>query len=168
MVREIIDKYAPVWKEPGTIDARATAQRCTEWSKYFFGDKDQPEHYHISKDVPQFHVDYYTDMFSEYRLTFICAPSGFGKTTAGTLIYPLYRIFYFNEPYTVIASKSQDIAQEYLAEIKSEITDNLKLIGVYGLLKSERGGPNNSQLLWNQGYIELLNGSRVRAVGWGW
>lgn len=164
---EIKARFAPVWESPGVLNAWATAKRCAEWSKFFFGDKNQPAHYHVRENVPQFHIDYYAEMFSECKLSFICAPSEFGKTTTGTLIYPLYRIIYFNEPYTVIASRIAEIAEEYLAEIKSEITDNQKLISVYGSLKStKKRGAREDQLRWSMGYVELANGSRIRAVGW--
>ncbi len=63
-VQSVQDRFAPVWKKEGELDARATAIRCAEWSKYFLGDKSQPTHYHVREDIPEFHVDYYTEQFS--------------------------------------------------------------------------------------------------------
>jgi hypothetical protein len=97
---------------------------------------------------------------SEWRLYYISAPSEFGKTTIASVIYPLYRVFYYNEPYIVISSRVDDTAVELLDEIKNEISDNDKLISVYGDYRT-------TGLSWSDHFIELKNGSKIRALGWG-
>lgn len=73
----------------------------------------------------------------------------------------LYRIVYYGEPYTVISSRVDDTAVELLDEIKHELFDNDKLIDYYGALKGD------SSYAWSDHFVELTNGARVRAVGWG-
>ena len=169
---DIYAHFAP-WDVSGRLyDARRRSEIMAEWSVYFLGDPDLAEdsHYHIRGDVkefteeswrelvPPFHVSIYEDLCSDYPRYFISAPSEFGKTTTATLVYPLYMIYYFAEPYVVLSSRVRDTSIERLDELKTEIDDNRKLIDVYGEL---RGGRSYA---WSDYYIELTNGSKVRAV----
>lgn len=62
---------------------------------------------------------------------------------------------------TLILSATKNLSKEHLDWIKYNITDNPHLIARYGVLSD----PNN--LKWNEDTIELLNGSKCYALGYG-
>jgi len=159
--QELRDFYAP-YQDGKLLSVPEQGNKIAEWSKYFLGDEKNDGHYHIRGEVPQFHRDIYQDLASDYRHYYISAPSEFAKTTTTSLIYPLYRIYYWNEPYIVLSSRVDDTAVELMDELKHEISDNDKLIEVYGELKGE-----GKAFAWSDHEIELRNGSSVRAIGWG-
>ena len=99
-VKGLRERFAPVKGDP-----EETARRIADWSKYFFGDPEHRDHYHIRSAVPQFHIDAYRDLARDAKYFYISAPSEFGKTTVCSLIYPLYRICYYAEPYIVLSSR---------------------------------------------------------------
>lgn len=148
----------------GMLDADATAEKIAAWSREFFGDPklESDGHCHIATDVPDFHKSIYHDLMSNYRLYYITAPSEFAKTTICTLIYPLYQIVYFHEPYTVLSGRVDDTSVGFLDLMKDEITDNQKFISVYGRLRDQ-----TNKLTWNDHHMELTCGSRVSAIAVG-
>lgn len=154
---KIFQRFAPV-----KGDVKATALRIAEFSVYFFGDPSNEGHYHIRGDVPLFHKEIYKDLADDYPLYYISAPSEFAKTTIASMVYPIYRICYFREPYTVISSRVDDTAVELLDEIKNELSDNDKLVEIFGEFKGD-----SRSFAWSDHFIELTNGSKVRAIGWG-
>ena len=151
--------YAPVFIGKGVLDVDETANRMALWSQEFFGDPalESEGHYHIQGSVPDFHIDIYKDLMSNKRLYYVTAPSEFAKTTVCTLIYPLYQIIYFKEPFTVLCSRVGSTTEGLLDLMKDEIDDNRKLIEVYGNLRTTKGK-------WNVDEIELSNGSVVLSV----
>lgn len=168
-VEDIRKEFLPVSKDGTPLPVRKVAERIAEWSKFFFGDPDQPGHYHIRGDVPEFHIQIYEDLAGGVRLYYISAPSEFSKTTICTLIYPLYRTVYYNEPYIVISSRVDDTAMELLDEIKNELRDNEKFKSVYGnLLPTPDEKPATRYKKKDSAHlIELENGTAIRCVGWG-
>jgi len=157
--KNIIDAYRPVFIKPGVLDTEKTARRISGWSKEFFGDPalESTGHYHIQTDVPPFHEDIYCDLMSNYRLYYITAPSEFAKTTICTLVYPLYQIVYFKEPFTVLSGRVDDTSVGFLDLMKGEIEDNQKFTSVYGYLRTPKS-------MWNDHHIILRDGQRVTAI----
>jgi hypothetical protein len=160
-IQAIKQEYAPVYTPRGNFDPVATAQKIAGFSKEFFGDPALSDegHYHIQGSVPDFHIDVYIDLMSSYRLFYITAPSEFAKTTCCTLIYPVYQIVYFNEPYTVLSGRTDDVSVNFLDLMKEEFEDNRKFRAVFGELR----GPVKTHT-WNDHKIDLINGSRVQAI----
>lgn len=64
------------------------------------------------------------------------------------------------EPYTIILSKSDDLAKEHLRTIRSELEENDAIAEVYGRVM--RGSAT-----WNAHELRLANGSIIRALGTG-
>ena len=122
-------KYAPYDKEGNEYSPEEIARRIADWSIYFFSER------HIkSGQVPDFHREVYQDLASDHKYIVITAPSEFSKTTICSLIYPLYRNFYYIEPYTVICTRTDDAAMELLDEVKYELRYNEELKEVYGVM----------------------------------
>lgn len=161
--------FAPADVNGNLLNPEGIAEKIAEWSVYFFGDKEQEGHYHIRGEVPKFHKEIYKDLACDFKLYYISAPSEFSKTTIATLIYPLYRTAYYNEPYIVISSRVDDTAMELLDEIKNELRYNDKFKDVYGALlplpeektKSRYKKKDSAHL------IELENGTIILCVSWG-
>lgn len=154
--KSIREKFAPA----ESVDE--TAERIAEWSRYFFSER------HVKSDVPVFHKQIYKDLASDWKYLVITAPSEFSKTTICTLIYPLYRTVYYNEPYIVISSRVDDTAMEMLDEIKFELRYNDLFREVYGALlplpedkvKTRHKKKDSAHV------IELENGTVIRSIPW--
>lgn len=168
-VEDIRREFLPVKEDGSPLPVREVAEKIAEWSVFFFGDADQPGHYHIRGEVPEFHKQIYEDLAVGTRLYYISAPSEFSKTTICTLIYPLYRTVYYHEPYIVLSSRVDDTAMEMLDEIKNELRDNEKFKTVYGtLLPTPDEKPATRYKKKDSAHvIELENGTTIRSVGWG-
>jgi hypothetical protein len=158
---ELYWKFAPYDKDGKGLDVGEIAERIADWSIHFFKER------HIkSGQVPDFHKEVYRDLASDYKYIVITAPSEFSKTTICSLIYPLYRNVYFNEPYTVICTRTDDAAMELLDEVKYELRYNEELKEVYGILlpmpdekTKERYKKKDSAHV-----IELDNGTVIRSI----
>ena len=158
---ELYWKFAPRDKDGNEYDAEEIARRIADWSVHFFAER------HIkSGQVPEFHREVYRDLASDHKYIVITAPSEFSKTTICSLIYPLYRNFYFLEPYTVICTRTDDAAMELLDEIKFELRYNEEIKEVYGVMlpmpderTKERYKKKDSAHV-----IELENGTVIRSI----
>ena len=160
---ELRREFAPV-VDGKRLKPKELSRRIVAWSKYFLGDPELQAdgHYHIKNDVPLFHKEIYEDLANDWKLYYISAPSEFAKTTTCTLVYPLYRILECGEPYVILSSRVVDTSIERLDELKRELTENPKIIEVYG--EQKVGGRDYA---WSDNVIEIKSGSVVRAIGWG-
>ena len=159
---ELYWKFAPYDQNGEKLSVEEIASRIADWSIFFFKER------HIkSGQVPDFHREVYRDLASDYKYIVITAPSEFSKTTICSLIYPLYRNIYYNEPYTIICTRTDDAAMELLDEIKFELRYNDELKEVYGILlpmPDERKDITRYKKKDSAHVIELENGTVIRSI----
>ncbi|MCK5018994.1 MAG: hypothetical protein KAS32_18180 [Candidatus Peribacteraceae bacterium] len=167
---EIYNRFAPVWadRELRVLDPDKTAERNSEFNVYFFGDPSLQGdlQYVVRNSVPDFHKKILSDMFNENPKYYITCPSGFGKSSIITKFHTIYRIIYFKEPYTIIASSGETIAREYVADIKHHLCENKKILEVYGNYKPHSKSARENKKKWSESNLQFANGSKLRAVGW--
>jgi len=130
--QELYDRFKPVVDSKGSIKATESSNRFLDFICYFWGDKNNVGQYVIYESPAKFHGDIVKDMFQAIKLYWITCPSNFGKSTVITKLYTIYRIIYFHEPYTLIASGVGDTSEKMLDEIRIYFTENEKIIEVYG------------------------------------
>ena len=79
------------------------------FAKVLFGDKENPMHYHLRCESPQFHRDIFKalqDLEVGEKIA-IVAPRGHAKTTLVSLIYPLHQILFGDEKFILLISESE-------------------------------------------------------------
>jgi len=157
----IKQEYAPVWIKEGVLDVEKTAHKIAGWSKEFFGDPNLSDHYYIYDEIADFHIEVYMDLMSQFRLYYVTCPSESGKTTCVTQIYPLYQIYYFNEPYIFLIGKTDPVSVSFLDVIKEEIEFNPKLVEIYGEYRVTK----DRSYSWSDHEIILKNSTKVEAIG---
>ncbi len=119
----------------------------------------------ISKDVPPFHNEIYSMLnnFSKKRV-FAVAPRGMAKSTAFSLVYPMFRIAYKTDDediFIIIISESAAQSINFLSRIKYHLNNTKEFKELFGDL-----GESTAKR-WTQNDIVLANGARIVAVGTG-
>ena len=69
------------------------------FAQVLFGDKTNPMHYHLRCKSPAFHKEIFASLLEleAGEKIAIVAPRGHAKTTLVSLIYPIYRMMFFDE-----------------------------------------------------------------------
>ena len=166
--RETVRAYfAPFDPHTGKMyDPTTLGNIIAEFSQFYFGDPEQEAHYHIRTAVPEFHRRVYRDLAQELRFYYITCPSGFGKTTVATLVYPLYRALYQLDPYITVGGSSQQLSEEeHFDNIKRELQENEKVIEFFGEQKPVRVSRLTRHRPWSSSEVELNNNVVIRALG---
>ncbi|MEM6503851.1 MAG: phage terminase large subunit [Planctomycetota bacterium] len=96
----------------------------------------------------------------------VAAPRSHAKTTVVSLAFVLWSLLYERERFVLLVSATREQAQKLLADIRSELTTNDRLLDDFPELCHAEGTPPRKRP-WKQGFIALANGSAVRAVGVG-
>lgn len=112
--------------------------------------------------TPDFHREIYSDLQNQdLRRLAIIAPRGHAKSTATSIVYPLWKIC--NHPtdddyFCIIISESQSQAINFLTVIKNNLMKNHLLRAYYGDLVGEK---------WTEDEIVTKNNCRIVAKGTG-
>ena len=95
----------------------------------------------------------------------LAAPRGSAKSTLVTLQYALYSICYSIEHYIIIASSTAEQAETYLGHIKTELTQNERLIRDFPNVCETGRKPGPPR--WKQNEIITRNNVKVTTFGSG-
>ena len=113
-------------------------------------------------ETPDFHREIYADLQNQdIRRLAIIAPRGHAKSTATSIVYPLWKIV--NHPsdddyFCIIISESQSQAINFLTVIKNNLVKNHVLRAYYGDLVGDK---------WTEDEIVTKNNCRIVAKGTG-
>lgn len=95
----------------------------------------------------------------------LAAPRGSAKSTLVNTQYAIYCICYHIEPYIIIASSTSDQAEEHLSHIKTELTQNERLIRDFPDVCETGRKPGPPR--WKQNEIITRNDVKLTALGSG-
>ena len=87
------------------------------------------------RPIPDFHHDLWRLCESEYPQVAIAAPRGHAKSTAITFSWLLYRLMFRKSRHVLVISSNESLASDQLAEIRTELHDNDRLIDMFGPFK---------------------------------
>lgn len=122
-----------------------------------------PHHVIPSVGVPEFHKEIYAAFDDHtHQYTLILAPRGFAKTTLA-FIDTMHDIAYHLEEFILLASKTLDMARQYMFKVKYELEANRLFIATYGDMVPR----SKLESTWTKNDIICRNGVRVRAIGAG-
>lgn len=121
--------------------------------------------YYLSHDmkcvVPPFHREMYADIAGDDLQLCFCAPRSFAKSSLLSKFYPLFEILKGNRNKIYIFSSTASLAENWLREIKKELTENKYILADYGDVTTDK---------WTSDHIICKVGSRkieLRARGRG-
>jgi predicted phage terminase large subunit-like protein len=123
----------------------------------------------LTKPNNPFHIWLYNKSFdilteSEWKKGVklaIAAPRGYAKSSLLSFVLPLWCMCFERKKYIILISETQGQAQDYLDDIKSELTSNVRLQQDFPLACGK------SDIRWRQEDIILKNDIRIRAIGCG-
>lgn len=87
------------------------------------------------KPTPKFHKALWELCCSNHQFVAIAAPRGSAKSTAVTHSYGLAKAVFRESPFTVILSRTEGQAADFLNDIKIELTENEHLIKHFSIAK---------------------------------
>lgn len=87
------------------------------------------------RPIPDFHLDLWRLCESDYPQVAIAAPRGHAKSTALTFSWLLYRLMFRLSRHVLVISSNESLASDQLAEIRTELHDNDRLIELFGPFK---------------------------------
>jgi predicted phage terminase large subunit-like protein len=87
------------------------------------------------KPTPDFHQELWELCCSDHQFVAIAAPRGSAKSTAVTHSYGLAKAVFRESPFTVILSRTEGQAADFLNDIKIELTENEALISHFSIGK---------------------------------
>lgn len=85
-------------------------------------------------------------------------PRGFSKSTRWTFAYPLWRLLYSKNKFVCIFCASQEMANDAIQKIKTEIESNDKILDDFGDLAGES---------WKANFLTFANGTAIKGFGAG-
>lgn len=148
---------------PGTKFTFGEVRKACREDKASFSMLFFPHHVIPSIGVPEFHKeidDAFEDRSQQYTL--ILAPRGFAKSTR-SFIDTMHDIAYRLEEFIILASKTNDLAKQYIFKVKYELEANQLFIAAYGSMAPV----SRTQSTWTKNDIICRNGIRVRSIGAG-
>lgn len=148
---------------PGTEYTFGQVRRMCRKNKALFSMLFFPHHVIPSIGVPDFHKEIdaaFEDRSQQYTL--ILAPRGFAKSTR-SFVDTMHDIAYKLEEFIILASKTNDLAKQYIFKVKYELEANQLFIAAYG----DMAPRSRAQSTWTKNDIICRNGIRVRSIGAG-
>ena len=149
------------------------------FAKFLFGDKNNPMHYHMRCDSPEFHKEVFNSLLNleiGEKLA-VVAPRGHAKTTLISFIYPLHQILFGEEKFVLLISESETQSKYLLEAIGSEIEYNKKLHEYFGNRMGETWGKEEKEIITGfdehgdpSGLCKILirgTGQKVRGLKYG-
>lgn len=89
-------------------------------------------------ESPPCHYEWWQLFCSDHPQVAISAPRGHAKSTACTLTYLLASLVFRERKYALLISDTLTQATQFLADLKKELTDNDKLIQLFGIKGFEK------------------------------
>jgi len=149
------------------------------FAQVLFGDKTNPMHYHLRCKSPAFHKEIFASLLElkAGEKIAIVAPRGHAKTTLVSLIYPLYRMMFFDEKFILLVSESETQSKYLLEAMGNELEYNEKLIYYFGNRMGETWGKEEKEVITDfdrygkpKGTCKVLirgTGQKVRGLKYG-
>ena len=149
------------------------------FAQVLFGDKTNPMHYHLRCKSPAFHKEIFASLLEleAGEKIAIVAPRGHAKTTLVSLIYPIYRMMFFDEKFILLVSESETQSKYLLEAIGNELEYNEKLIYYFGNRMGETWGKEEKEVITDfdrygkpKGTCKVLirgTGQKVRGLKYG-
>ena len=116
----------------------------------------------VSKYTPDFHRELYKLISKLKGFNLIVAPRGHAKSTACSVIFPLWCAMYGHRKDIIIVSASQGLSVDLLRKIKMELDTNKLFNGIGWRYKTAKWSENHIQIRSLKG--DIIN---VRALGAG-
>ncbi|MGD6896101.1 phage terminase large subunit [Bacillus infantis] len=152
-VKDILNEYRG--KLTGQNGLR---KMLAEIDKDYFGKAYFPKYF--ERPSPIFHkeIEEHLQQILDGVLKNVCviAPRGFSKSTLGSFKIPLYCLLFRKKPFILLVSASEDMAQEFLKSIRTELESNDAILEDFGELKGNT---------WNSDKLVLTNNTCVMAKG---
>lgn len=148
---------------PGTKYTFGQVRKVCRANKALFSMLFFPHHVIPTVGVPPFHREI-DEAFEDrsHQYTLILAPRGFAKSTRA-FIDTMHDIAYLLEEFIILASKTLDLAKQYMFKVKYELEANQLFIAAYGRMAPR----SRVKSTWTKNDIICNNGIRVRAIGAG-
>lgn len=108
--------------------------------------------YDSPKSSPDFHMDMWELCCSKHQFVAIAAPRGSAKSTAITHAYGLASVLFRTSPFTVILSRTEGQASDFLGDIKIELTENEPLKANFGVDKVMKDSQTDLIVRMTDGY----------------
>ena len=149
------------------------------FAKFLFGDKNDPMHYHMRCESPEFHKEVFNTLLNleAGEKLAIVAPRGHAKTTLISFIYPLHQILFGEEKFVLLVSESETQSKYLLEAIGNEIEYNKKLQEYFGNRMGETWGKEEKEIITGfdehgkpSGLCKILirgTGQKVRGLKYG-
>lgn len=120
-------------------------------------DKDFFDELQDRVDTAPFHFDM-VNLYNRSKRSCVVCPRGHAKSTTARK-YILHQILYGLTKYTIIVGASEDMAGQNLRWVRDQLTDNKKIIDIYGYLKNKDK--------WADTEFQTNTGIKVSAKGAG-
>ena len=92
------------------------------------------DRYQAKRPIPWFHREWWRDCCSPHPNVAIAAPRSHAKSTAINLAYSLAAALIESDPFQLKVSRTTRLAIEFLRSVKSQLSENEKLIEAFGIL----------------------------------
>ena len=116
--------------------------------------------YRVLGEIPQFQAELFRDLDHIKSLKRLClsSPRGFAKSASCSIFFPLHAALYkhFNE--ILIVSSSEDIAINFMRNIRTNLESNKRVMCYFGKQESSK---------WTETHMILNNGVNIRCCGVG-
>ncbi len=101
------------------------------------------KNYDQAVDSPACHMEWWELCTSKYPKVAIAAPRRHAKSTAVTLAYVLAAVLFRNRQYVLVLSDTITQASQFLGDIKKELSENEKLVTLFGITGFEKDSEDN-------------------------
>lgn len=121
-------------------------------------------------ESPPCHYEWWQLFCSAHPQVAISAPRGHAKSTACTLTYLLASLVFRERKYALLISDTLTQATQFLADLKKELTDNDKLIQLFGIKGFEKDTEDDVIVLFSDGerFRVTARGSEQKLRGLKW
>lgn len=95
----------------------------------------------------------------------VAAPRATGKTTKVSLIFPIRKICYQEAKFIILVSATNKLAQVIVSKIARELTENPRIIKIFGDLKGSKWAEGEGHIRTSTGITLLARGSGQQIRG---
>lgn len=128
------------------------------------------KNYDQAVDSPACHMEWWEACTSKHPKVAIAAPRRHAKSTAVTLAYVLASVLFRDKQYVLILSDTITQASQFLGDIKKELSENEKIVSLFGISGFEKDSEDNVIVSCNDGHQFRITakGSEQKMRGLKW
>lgn len=121
-------------------------------------------------DSPPCHIEWWEACTSSHAKVAIAAPRRHAKSTAVTLAYVLASILFRDKQYILVLSDTITQATQFLGDIKKELSDNEKIVSLFGITGFDKDTEDDVIVNFNDGHQVRVSakGSEQKMRGLKW